>query len=389
MDLHTGDPYPVYERLRETEPVYRIREGAYLLSRYQDCLRVLADRESFLAPGGPGSSVGTADRPAPVLSRVMSSQNPPRHTRMRAAVARRFVEHVRGRQTWISGRCDQLLDPVVESLRDGATDMSGLAEALPRDTIMHILGLPQDDRLLVSTLVAGIFPTSGPLPDPDSGGAAAMQRLTAYLQEEVVRRRRRPGDDLMSEMVRAHTRRAGALPHDELIGILTGLVVAGYPQIAAGIETGIVLMSRHPQQATFLDGPATTRLFIDEVLRYDAPVQFTPAPRIPARTVVISGVPVPEGAHVWAALSAANRDPGVFPEPNEFRPGRGGPRHLSFGGGAHYCLGAELVHLEMSMLLRRLRQRAPDLMPARSPVQRLGRLRGFTSVPVIRPERES
>jgi cytochrome P450 len=191
----------------------------------------------------------------------------------------------------------------------------------------------------------------------------------------------------MSELVRAHTDCPEALPRDELVSILTGLMVAGYPQIAAGIETGIVLMMRHPETAVFLDGPAGARMFVDEVLRYDAPVQFTPAPRIPTRAVVLSGVTIPAGAQVWPVLSAANRDPGVFRRPDEFRPGRDdAARHLSFGGGAHYCLGAELVHLEMSMVLRRLRRRLPDLAPAGPAVQRLGRLRGFTSVPVVRAE---
>ncbi|MGW7364539.1 cytochrome P450 [Streptomyces sp. NPDC054841] len=317
----------------------------------------------------------------------MSSQNPPRHTRMRTAVARRFVEHVRCQQPWFSRLCDQAIEPVVETLRNGVADMTALAETIPRDTIMHLLGLPQGDRDLVSALVADIFPTSGPLPGQDRGGAAAMRQLTDYLQAEVVRRRRTPGDDLMSELVRAHTDCPEALPHDELVSIVTGLMVAGYPQIAAGIETGIVLMMRHPARAVFLDGPAGARMFVDEVLRYDAPVQFTPAPRIPAKAVVLSGVPIPAGAQVWPVLGAANRDPGVFSRPDEFRPGRDGTRHLSFGGGAHYCLGAELVYLEMSMVLRRLRQRLPDLAPAQPPVQRSGRLRGFTSVPVVRAER--
>ncbi|WP_328402075.1 cytochrome P450 [Streptomyces sp. NBC_00390] len=386
-DVHSGDPYPVYERLRATEPVYLCGTGSYLLTRYTDCQRVLTERECFLAPGAHRPFGGKADRAAPVLSRVMSSQNPPRHTRMRTAVARRFVEHVRRQQTWLGGLCDQLLAPVVETLRHGVADMTALAEAVPRDTIMHLLGLPPADRDLVSRLVADIFPTSGPLPGQGCGGAEAMRQLTDYLQAEVVRRRRAPGDDLTSELVRAHTDCPQALPHDELVSILTGLMVAGYPQIAAGIETGIVLMMRHPERAVFLDGPAGARMFVDEVLRYDAPVQFTPAPRIPTRAVVLSGVTVPAGAQVWPVLGAANRDPGMFPWPDEFRPGRDGARHLSFGGGAHHCLGAELVHLEMSMVLRRLRRRLPDLAPARQPVQRLGRLRGFTSVPVVRVER--
>ncbi|GDY71125.1 hypothetical protein SAV31267_006100 [Streptomyces avermitilis] len=95
---------------------------------------------------------------------------------------------------------------------------------------------------------------------------------------------------------------------------------------------------------------------------------------------------IPAGAQVWPVLGAANRDPGVFTRPDEFWPGRGEARHLSFGGGAHYCLGAELVYLEMAMLLRRLRQRLPDLALARPPAQRVGRLRGFTSVAVMRTE---
>jgi cytochrome P450 len=386
-DVHAGDPYPVYARLRESEPVYRCRSGAYLLTRYPDCRRVLTERELFLAPGAPRPSQGTAGHAAPVLSRVMSSQNPPRHTRMRAAVARRFAEHVRRREPWLSSLCDHLLEPVIETLSHGVADLTPVAEAFPRDTITHLLGLPRTDRELVTKLVADIFPTSGPLPGDEDDGAAAMRRLTDYLQGEVARRRRTPGDDLTSELVRVHTARPEALPHDELVSILTGLTVAGFPQIAAGIETGIVLMIRHPEHAVFLDDPARARLFVDELLRYDAPVQFTPAPRIPARTVVIGGVTIPAGARVWPVLGAANRDPAVYSRPDEFLPGRGGPRHLSFGGGAHFCLGAELVHLEIAMLLQRLRQRLPGLAQAQPPAQRYGRLRGFTSLPVIRTER--
>lgn len=382
--IHAGDPYPVYEWLRQTEPVYRSRTGAYLLTRYADCRRILTEREDFLSPGSPGGSGAVA---APVLSRVMSSQNPPTHTRMRTAVSRRFVEYVRRQQPWLSRRCDRLLDPVVRTLRDDVVDMSGLAETFPRDTIMHFLGLPSCDRELLQHFVSGIFPTSGPLPGRERDGAAAMQQLTGYLRAEAACRRRTPGDDLMSELVRAQSEAPESLSHDELISILTGLVVAGYPQIAAGIETAIVLMIRHPQQAGHLDDPVTARMFVDEVLRYDSPVQFTPAPRVPVRSVVLSGVPIPAGAQVWPVLGAANRDPSVYPRPDEFRPGRRGPRHLSFGGGAHYCLGAELVHVEMSLLLRRLHRRVPDLALARPPARRFGRLHGFTSVPVLRMER--
>jgi len=387
VEIHAGDPYPVYERLRGSEPVYRTRSGDFLLFRYADCARVLSERGAFLAPGGAGPVEGAVGCPAPVLSRVMSSQNPPRHTRMRTAVARRFLEQVRRQEGWLAGLCDRLLDPVVEALRDGGVvDVTGVAEAFPRHTIMHILGLPLSDRDFVSRLVAAVFPASGPMPGQDgSRAAAAMRQLTDYLQAEVVSRGRAPGDDLTAELVRAHADRPHVLPRDELISILTGLMVAGWPQIAAGIETGVVLMIRHPRQAALLDDPVGARMFVDEALRYDAPVQFTPAPRIPVTTVRVGGVPLQAGAQVWPVLGAANRDPHAFARPDEFLPGRDGLRHLSFGGGAHFCLGAELVHVEMSMMLRRLRRRIPALELAQPPVQRLGRLRGFTSVPVMCP----
>ncbi|WP_455356716.1 cytochrome P450 [Streptomyces sp. SYSU K217416] len=373
-DIHTGDPYPVYERLRRSEPAYRTRSGAYLLTRYPDCLRVLTARASF---------------PAAEPARAENAQDPRRHARMRTAVARRFRRHVRRQEPWIAARCDQLLDPVVESLRSGGVvDITGLAEAFPRDALVHLLGLPRGDRDLVSALIAAIFPASGPMPGQGSGsGAAAMRQLTDYLRAEVARRRHTPGDDLMSELVQTHTHRPELLPHDELISMLTGFMVAGYPQVTAGIETGVVLMVRHPHQTVYLNCPATARMFVDEVLRYDAPVQFPPVPRISTRAVLLGGVPVPAGAQVWPLLGAANRDPGTFSQPDEFSPGREAARHLSFGADAHHCLGAELVYAEMSMVLCRLRRRVPGLELAAPPVHRLGGLRGFTSVPVRSPER--
>lgn len=375
------DPYPLYAWLRKHAPVHEAEPGVYLLSRYADCRAVLTDARSYDAPGQARSAAREGS--AAVLAGVMSGQHGERHRRMRVAVTAPWSDAVRRTKSALPALCDDALRLIIARLADGETvDLHECAVALPVDTILLLLGLPLTDRDFVRTVVPAIFQVSGPAPgsrepgDPDS----AMGQLVTYLRGHVQERTTSPRDDIISQLAAAHHEHPERLDDTELMSILVGLMVAGYPQIAAGIETALVLMLRSERHRVWLreDPPR----FVDEVLRFDAPVQTPPFPRIPSRDVVIGGVDIPAGAVVWPLLGAANRDPAQFARPDEFDPYRDPLTPLSFGGGAHHCLGARLACLEIGMLLQRLTEHEGTLMLAAEPAQRIGRLRGFASVPV-------
>ncbi|NUS43179.1 MAG: cytochrome P450 [Mycobacteriaceae bacterium] len=375
------DPYPLYAWLREHAPVHEAEPGVFLLTRYADCRTVLTDARGYDAPGRDRSA--GAKGPAAVLAGVMSGQRGERHRRMRGAVNAPWSAAARRIMAELPALCDDVLRPATDRLADGETvDLHEYAVALPVDTILLLLGLPLEDRDFVRTVVPAIFQVSGPAPgsrepgDPD----AAMRQLVSYLRGHVQERIAAPRDDIISQLAASHRDHPELLDDTELTSILVGLMVAGFPQIAAGIETALVLLLRDERRRLSLrEDPAR---FVDEVLRFDTPVQTPPFPRIPTRNVVLGDVEIPAGSVLWPLLGAANRDPAQFTAPDEFDPYRDPLTPLSFGGGIHHCLGARLACLEIGTVLRRLSDRNGTLVLAGEPSQRIGRLRGFTSVPV-------
>jgi len=371
------DPHPFLRWLREHEPVHRTTAGFYLVSRHADAEWLLRNTGTVFR-GLDSDQVAAAFPQAqqhPSLALVVNSiatRNPPEHTRLRRRVAAGFTpRQVSELRAAIYRHCEDLLDAVAEPLRDGATiDLHDtLSEPLTVQVISAMLGVPEADRRWLAGMVLGIANGFGKASEELLRHADdCVRMLDGYFATLIGQRRREPRADLISALSHGQ---AGpdALTDGEVIGLLGSLWVAGFGSTAAGIDMGALCMMAYPDQCRWLDGdPDRAAAFADEVLRHTGgPLFYTAIPRLAARDVELSGVPIAAGSDVRPLLAAANRDPAVFPEPDRFDPSRDNRRALAYGAGIHYCLGAFLAREEMAIALSGLRRRFPTLAPASEP----------------------
>jgi cytochrome P450 len=382
-----ADPYPVYARLRAQDPVHRTALGFWVLTRYEDVARVLRDsrfsREGFEAAfAGVDGTAREPRRPQP----SMLYRDPPDHTRLRAAVSRAFtprtVEALRPR---IQQIVDGLLDRVQGT---GRMDMiADLAAPLPVAVIGELLGVPPEDWTTLTRLSADVAESLDALPVPADRqlverGRTARHELGAYFRHLVAARRCRPQDDLVSRLL-AVTDQGYPLNDEELVGMAVLLAVAGHETTTHLIGNGVLALLRHPDQlARLREERGLLPSAVEELLRYDAPVQRTW--RITTAAVEFGGRTVPAGALVVAVLGAANRDPARFPEPDRLDLTRPDNAHLAFGAGIHHCLGVALARLETAIAIGTLLRRMPRLQLATTqPEWRASSLvRGLVALPV-------
>jgi len=276
----------------------------------------------------------------------------------------------------------ELLDAVEPNGRMDV--MTELAAPLPAIVIADLLGVPREDYAVFKAWATDVVSVVG---NPDPLGAiaradAAMQGLLAYLGDIIAKRRRDPRDDLISAMIAAQEAH-DALSDAELLATSNLLLLAGHETTTNLIGNGLYALLRHPAELARLERePALLKSAIDEMLRWDSPVQATF--RIPTGEVALGGQILPKGALVIAAIGAANRDPAVFPDPDRFDVGRADNRHLSFGFGVHFCLGAPLARLEGELVFSALLARLGKLeLATEKPSYRPNMiLRGLTSLPV-------
>jgi pimeloyl-[acyl-carrier protein] synthase len=263
--------------------------------------------------------------------------------------------------------------------------MADLATQLPAIVIAELLGVPAADRLRFKEWSNDLISVLG---NPNPTGAAerferGLGNLLDYLRDVIARRRRAPRDDLISGMIVAQEER-DALTDAELLATSILLLVAGHETTTNLIGNGLLALLRHPDELARLRAhPELVPSAVEEMLRYDSPVQATV--RVTTTTVELGGQAIPPGALVIAMIGAANRDPEVFPEPDRFDVGRADNRHLSFGFGPHFCLGAPLARLEGEVVFRTLLARYPALRLASDDVRhRLNfALRGLLALPVV------
>jgi pimeloyl-[acyl-carrier protein] synthase len=366
-----ADPYPLYERMRAEYPVhFEPGHGVWFLSRYADVEALLKDARFSVA----------ASRP---FDRSLLSLDPPDHTRIRALVNRAFlprvVERMRPR---IAGIVDELLEPARKS---GRLDLIGdLAYHLPVRVITELLGISADDRARFrgwcSVMVASVDPTRFPAIHEDF--ATADTRLRRYVSEIARERRSQPRDDLLSALVRVQDEAGSRLTDAELIALCVLLLLAGHDTTVNLIGNGMCALLAHPDELAALHAdPALISAVIEELLRFDSPVQATG--RIATEPVEINGVTIRSGQLVYALLGAANRDPHEFARPDAFDICRTSNRHIAFGRGIHYCLGAPLARLEAEIAIGALISEFPHLHPVSQPKRRPTTvLRGFSSIPL-------
>ena len=359
-----ADPYPFYRRLREQDPVHRTAMGFWVLTRYEDCVAVLRDqrfgREEFQQML---TAVYGDDTEKPQLPRSMLFRDPPDHTRLRGLVSKAFtprtIEVMRGH---IQEIVDRLLG---RALAQGGMDvMEDLAYPLPVTVICEMLGVPVGDHASIrgwSADIARSLDAIG-LPSDQSiveRGRVARRQLADYFRALVPERRARPQPDLLSGLLAAEEQ-GDKLTEPEVIAMCLLLFIAGHETTVNLIGNGLLALLRHPEQLARVQAdPALVPNAVEELLRYDSPVQRTA--RITTAEVDLAGHHLAKGAMVVVALGAANRDPTQFTDPDRLDVTRRDVRHISFGFGIHFCLGAPLARVEGQIALGALLRRAPGL----------------------------
>ena len=385
-----ADPYPYYHRLRETAPVYRTPQGFWLITRYEDASFVLRDKrfgKDFVGNMTRRYGENRLTEPAIAsLSRTMLVLDPPDHTRLRGLVNQAFTAR---RVADMRGRIRQLVDEQIDRVIDkGEMDvMRDLAHRLPVIVICDMLGIPEEHRgpFLAASNVNGRILEPVPMTREEMDQANTNTRMASiYFRQLCELRRRDPRDDLTTALVRAEE--AGdKLSAEELesnIGLLFG---AGHETTTNLIGNGLLALHRHPDQWERLKAdPALIPNAVEELLRYDSSVQLSG--RVTNAEVELSGVTIPARESVITLLGAANRDPAQYPDPDRLDVGREHVRPLSFGGGIHHCLGAQLARLEAELVFTALIERLPNLtLPERdTPARRHSfTLRGLSRLPAV------
>jgi cytochrome P450 len=383
-----ADPYPLYAELHEMGEAVTIGPDQVMVVGYDANNSVLRD------PGFRVSDESSFDqgfpewRDNPVFVQAADwilNLNGPGHARIRSLMARAFTaRRVAGLEPAIARLADGLLDAMADRGADGGAVefMHDFAYLLPVTVICELIGIPEADREGFRPLardLVGVFELNDITTLPAINAAAV--ELLAYFTALAAERRAEPRDDLMSDLLAVSDSDHGRLTDAELLHNLTLLLVAGFETTTNLLGNGLQIVLQDPPAGEAVrDGSVPPSAFVEEVLRFDSPVQLTS--RVGYDTTV-GGLPVSGQTEVLTMLGAGNRDPRRFANPGRFDPARadGGP--LSFGGGAHYCIGAALARLEGAVAFPRLLRRFPKISAAGEPTRRATfLLRGFEALPV-------
>jgi cytochrome P450 len=382
-----GDPYPTYRQLLETGPFFLESRSTWVAARYADVQRVLRDprfgRQSF------GQSVERVFGPGPVtesFKRWILFMNPPDHTRIRSLVSKAFTPRATERlRESIQQVVDNLIDPMAAR---GSFDLiTELAYPLPVVVICELLGIPEEDRNRFeewsASLAQALDAFTLSRPDIIERSNEAALGLTAYFHDLVEKRRQEPRDDLLSAMIAAEEQ-GDRLTEDELLATSVLLFFAGHETTVNLIGTGVRNLLLHPEQAAKLRAdPSLIQGAVEELLRYDGPVQRT-GRTVASGEVELGGATIKEGDPVVAIVAAANRDPAQFADPDRLDITRTDNQHLAFGAGIHYCVGAPLARVEAQIAINTLLRRFPTLtLQEEIPTWReTAIIRGLTSLPL-------
>ncbi len=367
-----ANPYPTLAALRAQGPVFQKPQLGYMLFQHAD-VRGLARcphlSKALLEQARIEGLPEEAQRLAkPVLERAkfsMLQTDPPTHTRLRSQATKAFTtraaEAMRPR---IEALEDLLLDAMAET--GGMDVVRDFAFPLPAAVIMELLGVPAADRDRLKQWTADAVTFLGALrtsADPVAvarKGAEGNEALRAYAADLIEKKRGNPQPDFISQLVQVQQAEDGRMNVDEVISQSVLLLAAGHETTTNLIANGLLAFLRHPEQWRALCAdPSLARGAVDEVLRYDPPVQLTA--RVTTEPMEIGGVAIPAGSRIVTMLGAANRDPEHFPEPERFDIRRGAADHVSFGFDRHLCLGAHLARIEGEIAFRRFAERFPDL----------------------------
>jgi len=361
------DPYPHYARLRTTDPMHLTPHGMYVASRHAEASLVIRDKRF-----GKDYVERTKRRYGPDImqepvfrnySHTMLQQDPPDHTRLRGLVVQAFtarrVEDMRPR---IQAIVDETLDRIIPM---GKMELiEDFAFRLPVTIICDMLGIPEEHRELFYTgsRNSGRILEPVPLsPEEIKQGNATNAMTQMYFKQLFELRRKNPGDDLTTQLVQAEED-GSKLSNEELTANIVLLFGAGHETTVNLIGNGLLALHRNPDQLALLKAnPALITNAIEEFLRYDSSVQMTG--RVALEDIDdLGGKKIPKGESVLCLLGSANHDPAVYPDrPDSLDITRPNVRPLSFGGGIHFCLGAQLARIEAEVAIATLLRRLPDL----------------------------
>jgi len=408
-----ANPYWLYRAAHRLDPSHKSVIGVLLLTTHAEvatCLRDprlgndedLADVSTLnlgvfkrlLGRGEP--ELGLYGQ---LLDRTMLFRDAPDHTRLRSLVAKAFTAR---RVEELGGRIQEIVDEILdEAARNGRMDvMRELAYPLPARVICELLGVPAEDRDLVIAHAPALAVGIDPGPMRPAGVMAKADEATAiladYLRGLIAERRAAPRDDLLSALIEAEEE-GDTLTEDELIATILLLLIAGHETTANLIGNALVALFKHGDQLDrWRSDDSLDKTAIEELLRFDSPVQMTM--RIVLEDATIAKHDMPKGSFMVLCIGAANHDRTVFAEPTKLDLARTPNPHLSFGGGAHFCIGAPLARLEARIALTSLIRRFPDMkLVPRSAVRRKSfTIRGYSKLEVvllaghvIRPDREA
>jgi pimeloyl-[acyl-carrier protein] synthase len=380
-----ADPYPTYRQLRTEDPVHHNPMGFWVLTRYEDVVAAL--RDPRLAKEAIAAFVAARfGAPVPITGLSMLDRDPPDHTRLRSLVSKAFTPRV---VEGLRPRVQQIVDGLIARAREkGSMDLiEEFAYPIPVNVICEMLGVPVEDHErfkgwsldIARGLDSILLPPDSEVP---KRSVASRTALAEYFRELIAKRRASPRADLLSALIAAEE--AGdKLSENELLATCILLLIAGHETTVNLIGNGTLALLRHPDQLRRLrENPALIGTAVEELLRFDGPVQRTA--RIPSEDVVIDGRTIAKGEMVMPFIGAADRDPAQFPDPDRLDIGRSDNRHIAFGWGIHFCLGAPLARVEGQIAINTLVQRLPKLALATDTPQfrESLTLRGLTSLPV-------
>ncbi|MBC3840414.1 cytochrome P450 [Streptacidiphilus sp. 4-A2] len=378
-----ANPYPLYARLRELGPVVTAPNGTVLITGYHEQLAFMKDHRLLKLPGRRLAATGWPDwKEHPSLRLMFDSMmflNPPEHTRLRRLVSAAFTP---GRVQRLRP-VEQITEGMLESFSPGTVNwVEHFALPMPIAVVGALLGVPASDWPLFQSLAAAwtlvLDDVSPATVERADRSAIEMEECVARLAED---RAKQPQDDLISAMVAAQG--DDKLTRRELVTMAALLLVAGFETTSGLLSKGLAALLNHPEQADRLRAePELAGPAIEELVRYDAPVQFV-ANRTAEEDLEVAGIKLAARQPVWALIGAGNRDPNVFSRPDELVLDRQEAPPLSYGGGIHYCIGAALARLEAQVALPTVLRRFPDIELAGPPVPRASHLiSGLLSLPV-------
>ena len=378
------DPYPHYERFRGAEPLLRVADTIWFALGHGDVTNLLRHPGMSTDESHATTEIGKTG-PGEVKTQSLLFMDPPDHTRLRNLVARAFTpRRIEGLRAATEAITAELLDAMVAD-RAPVDLIQAFAYPLPVRVICSLLGIPAADEAVFTGWSRGIARSLDPTilrsAEIDAAIEQARRELRAYLGDLLEFRRKTPGDDLLSGLAAVEAD-GDRISSGEVLSLAVLLLVAGHETTVNLIGNGVLALLRAPDQLAVLRrSPDLVGPAVDELLRFDGPVQITQ--RIATEDMEVVGCKVRGGDEILLVLGAANRDPAVFAEPQRLDVTRDARRHVGFGGGIHHCLGAVLARMETQIALANLLDRFGRIELAGAPVRRpTFTLRGLESLPV-------